>query len=157
MDNIEKRFWSKVNKYAPNGCWEWTASTFVWNGYGQFSPFHGKTVTAHRFSYELRFGKIPAGKLVCHKCDNRKCVNPAHLFLGTHKDNFLDAVKKGRQAFVSPLCGQDNGNSKLTKTDVIEIRKLYEDGLSQEKIAKLRGISQSQVGNIVRGDHWKEN
>lgn len=87
-----ENFWSKVNKTST--CWEWSASCS--NGYGSCS-FQGKPWRAHRLSYTLTYGEIPSGMLVCHKCDNPACVNPEHLFLGSHKDNFQDMVAKGRQ------------------------------------------------------------
>lgn len=93
-----ERFWKKVQK--TDWCWIWTASFFT-NGYGQFR--HGsrtdgtrKLDHAHRMAYRLEVGQIPEGMLVCHKCDNKKCVNPDHLFLGTSKDNTQDMIKKGR-------------------------------------------------------------
>jgi hypothetical protein len=95
--SLVTRFWLKVDRRGDNECWLWTAST-TGNGYGQFSPtcHPPKTGYAHRFSYELHYGPIPAGMLVCHTCDNPRCVNPKHLFLGTHQDNATDMKQKGR-------------------------------------------------------------
>lgn len=95
-DEVE-RFWAKVDKTAgPDGCWLWTATTWQ-NGYGNFwSRKAGRKVLAHRYSYELANGAPPADLLVCHSCDVRNCVNPAHLWLGTHHDNHRDKFQKGR-------------------------------------------------------------
>lgn len=88
------RFWEKVEK--TEGCWNWTGAVYG-GGYGNLNAGpDGGYVRAHRFSYELHHGPIPHGQLVMHACDNRRCVNPAHLSLGTHRDNTRDAMAKGR-------------------------------------------------------------
>lgn len=97
--STEDRFWQYVAPITEErGCWEWTAHLFD-AGYGGFAVTHSKKVGAHRFSYALHYGEIPAGLSVLHKCDNRSCVNPQHLFLGTQGDNVRDCVAKGRNRY----------------------------------------------------------
>jgi len=107
-----QRFWEKVDKtkgHGPKGdCWLWKG---VMGTYGAFK-FNGKKVDSHRFSYQLENGEIPKGMLVCHSCDIRSCVNPKHLFLGTHKDNFEDAVSKGR---MTPIRKHPNFRTREVK------------------------------------------
>ncbi len=127
-----QRFWSKVDKSAENGCWLWKASTGD-HGYGFFGDG-----LAHRISYELCNGPIPAELCVLHKCDVRACVNPDHLFLGTRTENNLDRLNKGRSAY-----GEGIRNHKLSNSDILKIRSLYSDGnISQVALAQQFGVTQ---------------
>lgn len=129
------------------GCIEWTG-TLTENGYGQLR-LHGKNVLAHRLSYAVRHGSVPANMCVCHSCDNRPCCNADHLFLGTKADNSADMKAKGREA-----SGEKQGSSKLTAVDVAELRRLLAAGKSQSAVAKLFGVSKSLVGFIKLGKRW---
>lgn len=146
---IEDRFWEKVNK--KKGCWLWKAGIGL-DGYAKFG-INGKTIHAHRVSYELTYGCIPIGLCVCHKCDNPKCVNPDHLFIGTVQDNINDRVRKNRTAIQS---GEKNGMSRLKEKDIITIRKLFFiDKIKQGEIAKLFFISNQHVSRIINHLKWK--
>lgn len=139
--SFEQRFWSKVDKSGE--CWIWTRATFS-NGYGHLGQ-NGRSKLAHRVAWELTYGPIPAGMLVLHRCDNRVCVKPKHLFLGTHLDNTLDGLLKGRIARFRP---------KLTIATVRLIRDLRLTGLSYQVIANRLGLSISHVCAICRGTAW---
>lgn len=139
-------------KISESGCHEWISSLNN-TGYGRFE-LNGKTHSAHRIAWELANGPIPEGMCVLHHCDNRRCVNPKHLFLGSLSDNALDAVAKGR--IVSPkLGGENHPMVKLTKEKVLEIRASHTKGETQKDIAVRHNISQTHVSSIVRRKTWK--
>ncbi len=93
--SLNPRFWANVEK--TDSCWLWRGPKYV-NGYGMWNPKHNKRFRAHRAAYANLVGVIPTGLYVCHRCDNRLCINPAHLFVGTHMDNTRDCMSKGRTA-----------------------------------------------------------
>lgn len=137
--SLSERLWSQVDIAGPDECWVWKGAA---GAYGSFS-FKGTTYRSHRLSYELAHGPFPLALQVCHHCDNPPCVNPAHLFLGTAKDNSDDKVRKGRQ------------QSKLTREDVAAIRSACELAeRTQGQIAADFGVSQSIVSLIALGRSW---
>lgn len=137
---------SRINIDDKTGCWEWLLSPTP-NGYGYFTvPGSRKKIYAHRASYETFVGKIPQGFDVCHSCDNRICVNPSHLFVGTRKDNMLDAKSKMRLEV-----GMDRYNAKLTDNDIHKIRR---DVRTYSQIAQSYGINSSTVSNIKNLIEW---
>lgn len=146
----EERFWNKVKIGKENECWEWVGHLTV-KGYGMFKVGTRKLSSSHRFSYELHFREIPKGICVLHHCDNRKCVNPKHLFLGTNSDNVADKVKKNRQSR-----GTNNPNSVLTWKQVNQIRKLYSQGIKNVELSKKFNIDNGRVSRIVHNKLWKE-
>lgn len=148
-EQIIQSFWEKVNRLSDNECWEWKASTRR-GGYGQFTS--GTQRVAHRFSWELHNGKIPSGLIVCHKCDNPKCVNPNHLFLGTYKDNMSDKTAKGRGRYAY---GESSGHAKLTNEKVMAARFEYSNGALIKDIAKKYGVTKEPMRRAIRGLSWK--
>ena len=161
-----KRFWRKVDKGESEDCWNWNRSTFK-TGYGAcYLPELKRVITAHRISFLIAHGYLPTSLLdVCHKCDNRKCVNPSHLFLGTRKDNMQDARSKGRcpTGDQSPARkhpekqshGSDHYLSKLDEEKVIQIWFLHRAGFHKKEIASRFGIHYMGVHKILIGETWK--
>jgi len=147
---VEQAFREKYLVDPGSGCWIWQAS-FMRTGYGQFNARNGRIVTAHRFSFELHKGAIPDGLFVCHTCDNRACVNPDHLWLGTCAENLADMRSKGR-AVIPDRKGEANGQSKITEDDALFI-KSSSDSLSV--LSKRFGITKTSVSNIKNGKTWR--
>lgn len=142
-----KDFESRFVPITESGCWIWLSGC-VGDGYGVF--WHNKKQNrAHRFSYELYKGEIPNGAVVCHKCDTPACVNPEHLFAGTHADNSRDMCLKGR---TNPVKGQDNHMAKLSDSDVLSIRS---DTRPQSQIASSYNVNQSLVSLIKNRKRWR--
>lgn len=135
--------------YSPDGCWYWT-SDMNQSGYGRIFV-NGIATLAHRFSYSINVDDIHVGLQVLHKCDNRLCVNPYHLFLGTNDDNMKDKVKKGRSQK-----GEKHPRCKVTTEAVIQIRKMFEDGIRVSHITRSNfGLSRSGIQSILEKKTWK--
>ena len=150
-ESDEQRILRNVEIDHETGCWNWTKR--IEKGYGRLivgSRLDGsrKVVRAHRFSYEIFIGEISNGLHVCHRCDNRKCVNPSHLFLGTQQENNADRDSKGRNVV---RYGENNSKSKFTDEQVEDIKIMYKCGASMREIARLLNCHHSSVSNIVNG------
>jgi hypothetical protein len=137
------RFWRRVDKTNESGCWPWTGSKDR-AGYGHFVA-DGKSHGAHRYVYQRTNGPIPAGMFIMHTCDNPPCVNPAHLRLGTPRDNTADMIAKGRRTPALELF-------KLSAADVMAIRR---SGAAERATAAQFGISRAQVNRIRSGQAWR--
>lgn len=150
-DSIRAKDVTRFYKFVPaaeeDDCWEWQ-STRNHRGYGKFW-LNDRTDLAHRVSYRIHHGLIPAGLQVRHTCDNRPCVNPAHLLVGTGKENAQDALERGRYKR-----GSENGTAKLTETQVSEIRRCWAAGETQVSMARRFGVSKSAVQWILYGRSW---
>ena len=150
-----ERFWRKVRK--SNGCWEWQAARFT-AGHGAFRlrPHDGKQrlARAHRIAWELTHGAIPDGRVVCHRCDNPPCVRPDHLFLGTQAENLADMRAKGRLGKNRGRPGEQHSQARLTRSDVVEMRRLRREGASFASLARRFGVGRATANRAVRGESW---
>jgi len=152
----QERFWTKVDReksntfYSGTRCWEWN-DCLTPQGYGQYY-YNGKMISIHRYSYFISFGKFDSKLFVLHHCDNKKCVNPNHLFLGTHLENMQDMNKKGRRR---DSAGEKNGQNKLTEKQVVKIYEMYHSGdYLQKEIGKIFGVDNATISRIIRGKRW---
>ena len=142
-------FWSKVNIKEPDECWEWVAC--LNRGHGLIG-FQYKSYLTHRIAYFLHNKKDLKELLVCHSCDNRKCCNPNHLWLGTIADDMHDMIAKGRD---NKAKGSKHYRAKLTGAQIRQIRKQYVKGVSQTKLGKQYGVGQPTIQRIVHKQSWK--
>lgn len=152
----EERFWAKVDKRTDEECWNWMGFKTK-AGYGQLTVCQ-QLLYAHRFSWELKNGKVPEGRYLCHKCDNPSCVNPEHLYAGTQKDNMKDmSIRKRFSHPETTLAhGARNGNAKLTEEEVRKIRNEYVPyKVTQRRLAEKFNISEATVKKIIAGKLWK--
>jgi len=150
----EELFWAKVSIPEDRSlCWEWTGG-FDRDGYGLFTR---KWRKAHRFSYWLRFGVDPGSLCVLHRCDVPACVNPAHLFLGTHSDNAHDRHSKGRTKtgeWLGRPKGSASPNAKLTEATVADVRRRVSEGERQADIARELGVCRSSISQMCKRTTW---
>lgn len=150
--NDVARFWSGVDRTDPNGCWLWLRS--LRHGYGQIM-FGGKVRLTHRVAWTLLRGKIPRGKFVCHTCDVRHCCNPAHLFIGTQRDNIRDCWQKGRLPLPPIQNGSKNVNAVLSESDIPIIRAKFAAGSSLRQLGREYGIDYTAISSVIRGKTWR--
>lgn len=144
--DVVRRLREKI-ELTEYGCWEWRGH-FRQDGYGLFW-FNGRARRAHRVAFEVMKGPIGKGRVLCHLCDNRACVNPSHLFVGSRADNIRDAVQKNRHAK-----GEANGRSKLTVDDILAIR-VAAGTAPQSELAKRFKIDQGHISDIINRKKWK--
>jgi hypothetical protein len=149
--SAEVRFWRRVDKNTTKlksnlrtRCWEWIGGTTK-KGYGNMGRVGGRWMYAHQFSYELHYGPVADGKQVNHKCDNRSCVRPAHLYEGSQSQNMKDRARAGR------MVGETHTNSKLSEAKVRAIRA---DKRLQTVIAKAHGVSRATICLVRQRKVW---
>ena len=147
-DDVATRL-AKKAKLAKSGCIEWTASLSTSGGYGQIS-IDGRPRRAHRVAYELAHGQIPRDMQICHRCDNPKCINVKHLFLGSNTDNIKDMLNKGRNSH-----GDSHYRAKLTRKKVMQMRHRRSNGETYRRLADTFSVSLSATYNAINGKTWR--
>lgn len=147
----EEKFWPRVQK-GPD-CWHWIGSLSPL-GYGVLVGRERRHRSAHRLSWEIHYGPIPDGLMVCHHCDNRGCVRPDHLFLGTARDNVQDMLAKGRngRGWHPVRRGEAHQAARLSDAEIGAIRDAIARGLPHRAIAREFGVSHTYVGKLARGE-----
>ena len=153
LNTVKERFMAKVDTTSsPIGCWIWNASTRS-NGYGKFRV-KGMYWGAHRFSFFMFIGPVPHDLFVCHSCDNKSCVNPDHLWLGSNKDNLDDAVRKGLHG-KNLKRGETQHASIFTDADVLIMRRLANKNFTHGQIADLFDVERRCVSKVISRTTWK--
>lgn len=135
---------------AEDGCWNWTRGKR--KGYGAIN-YMGRVWAAHRVAYELTKGAVPPGLSVCHRCDNPACINPEHLFVGSHGQNMQDMVTKGRDSH-PPMPGERNPNAQLTAAAVIALLRDYVAGVPRKTLSARYGLRESSLSSYTDGEAW---
>lgn len=134
-------------------CWVWLGAKRGKSGYGNFKIVSNVTVSAHRLSYAMVNGKTPGDLMVCHRCDNPGCINPGHLFLGTHDDNMADMVAKGRSHSPESV-GAKNPYAKLTEDQARQVIEMLASGMTNKSIAAEFGVTHAAISRIRMGKSW---
>ncbi len=149
--DVRRYIYERITVCKESGCWNWSTNS----KYGA-AKFKGEVWIASRLSFMAFYKEIPRGLFVCHKCDNGKCVNPAHLFSGTPKENSQDMVKKDRLSKHQRPFGSDHGRTHLTEKDVLEIRRLVKIRAASEKeLATRYDVAVTTISAIVTRRNWK--
>lgn len=154
---VEERFWEKVDRRGPLECWNWTGCKDKL-GYGFLNIGNHKIERAYRVSYEMHIRPIPDGKSVCHSCDNPSCVNPAHLFVGTHTENLADMRAKGRDSKPprNDVNGENNGHAQFTNAQVREFRRQFaEMNVSVTAFATFHEVPLMTMWQIIHNKTYK--
>lgn len=153
--SVECRFFSYVVKGSHQDCWDWTGARSK-AGYGVLNIGNGKLDYAHRMMFALSCGDIPDGLHVCHRCDNPRCINPSHLFLGTARDNVHDMWAKGRQqTYANAKKGSGLPQAKTTEEVVKKAKRLLAQRVPREEVAHICSLTIHQIHQIAQGKTWK--